>query len=143
MSAARALELFGEAQALETQADILRAQAASELSAMRAAGMTVDAIGTAVGLSKQRVSQILAKHAAAGWGPASAPARKRESWLVEQSRDFQLARHAQEERALRASLGYETEMAAFYGDPHQSPATETEQRITWRAWISHAGSAAV
>lgn len=143
MSAARVLELRGEAEALEAQANALRAEMAGVLQAMRDAGLTVQQVGDATGYSKQAVSQILRRRDARAWGPLPVMADAEGSgkgWLARQASEFQLARHAQEERAARASLGYSAEGRAFYGDPSLPTADLVEERLTWSDWVRHAGA---
>lgn len=137
-----ALALLCEAQEHEQRAADLRAQAAQVIARMRADGMTVAAIGDMIGVSKQRVSQLLAKADRQGWGTVEPRKISGGNWLQQQASEFQLARMAQEQRAEAASLGYSAEMAGFYGDPSQPTAEITEQRITWRDWISHSAQTA-
>lgn len=98
--------------------------------------MTMRETASLLGISHQRVGQLERAALAKGWGQVtltdSAAAR-----LARAREAFALARHAQEERAERYSLGYSEERRAFYGDQRLAAADETEQRLTWRVGDWH------
>lgn len=49
-------------------------------------------------------------------------------------REFRLAQHVQQQRAEKATHGYPTELAAYFGDDGTGDAVE--KRLTFRDWLT-------
>jgi hypothetical protein len=94
-------------------------------------GFTYAEAGTLLGLSTPRIGQIVKAQRAANVAklrttPAERLAAAREA--------FHLATVAQQARAERASLGYDTEERAFYRGADTPVTDDSEQRIGWQGF---------
>ena len=84
-------------------------------------------VGLTVGVSKQRVGQVMKTHRARLFvKPFTASMR-----LDESREAFRLAVIAQEQRCERYAMGYAAETAAFYGEPDAVQSDDAESRVRW------------
>jgi hypothetical protein len=91
-------------------------------------GLTYRAVAALVGMSHQRVSQIVAA-AREDWGPV--PVYTAQDHLNAARDAFRAAQVAQESRCEEYAMGYREETAAFYGSPKVATYEGAETRIGW------------
>lgn len=86
------------------------------------------------GVSRQRVGQIMARHVTryvSSLTPTTPAQRLREA-----RESYRLAVHAQNLRCEAATGLNSAEVRAFYGDENESQGDVTEQRLSWRAFLT-------
>lgn len=120
---------FGVAAAQTALDAALEAREALIVSMVLDDRMTHQTVADAFGLTRARVSQVMARYSARTLA-ALRPETPRER-LARAREEYRLAVHAQTLRAERYALGYAEETAAFYGDESVAAAEQTETRLAW------------